>query len=110
MRHQESNIEEHARLGHERLNTPVFGRIAVSVLGVLIIAAMLSKLSVPFPGYISFSLVIVVELILVLRRVGKYKSAVALQLELDRLKQQEFDLRFEEATLNGELKKWRDET
>ena len=110
MRHQESNIEEHARLGHKRLNTPVFGRIAVSVLVVLIVAALLLKLSVPFPGYISFGLVIVVELILVLRRVGKYKLAVALQLELDRLKQQEFDLRFEEAKLNGELKKWRDET
>ncbi|SPH21189.1 hypothetical protein ASD8599_01938 [Ascidiaceihabitans donghaensis] len=81
---------------------------------LLICVAGFRLLSFPYPAYFGLGATIGLEALYFLwkrkRNQKKYDKAVSLQSELSDLKQQEFELRYEEAKMNGQLDRWKKET
>ena len=109
-----SNIEEHAATGPGALRLPHTGRIAVFVLGVILLGAVFGSYGFPRPNVFGLGAMIVLEVIYYLwkrRRAARLRAkAVSLQRELHDLKQADFNFRYEQAKKAGTLDRFEGDT
>ena len=109
-----SNVEEHFEQGTQRLHMPVLGRVCVFLLVFMLLSAGFTFLSFPKLGYFGLGGAVALEALYLFwktrRGLKKRDEAIELQAELDALKRTEFELRYEEAKMNGKLDRWKKET
>lgn len=104
-----SHTARHAALGStSRHKMPIVGRLALSVALFIVICMVLSLgFNVARPGGYSLGAVIVIEAVfyhLKRRRIARLRAqGIGLEAQLHDLKEQEFQLRYEEAKEKGDL-------
>ncbi|MEP4979918.1 hypothetical protein [Ascidiaceihabitans sp.] len=110
----EDHTREHFQQNSERSQMPVLGRVSVFLVLLLTFSAGFRLISFPYPAYFGLGAAIGLEALYFLwkrqRSLKKRDKAISLQSELADLKRKEFELRYEEAKMNGQLDRWKQET